>query len=155
MMMKASLVRHIESYGREDLLALSQDLERLRAELLYHASHRNMPLPRQRLALQCGAFAGIVSIAFTAPLLVCLGTTLAAVGLVLRYSSRPANRMDWMLALVNSLDIPVGGYMEIYRDPTMLAHPYPEEALAHCAVQELMFVQQLLEKKSASTTFPA
>jgi hypothetical protein len=37
----------------------------------------------------------------------------------------------------------------------ILAHPYPEEALAHCATQELMLIQQLLEKKSVSTAFPA
>ena len=153
--MKASLVRHIESYGHDELMAFRRGLERLRAEVLYHATHRNMPLPRQRLALQCGGFAGLVSIAVSAPLLVCLGATLTAVGLVLRYSTRPANRMDWMQALIDSLDIPVGGYMEIYRDPAILAHPYPEEALAHCATQELMLIQQLLEKKNASMVFPA
>lgn len=153
--MKASLVHHIDSYGHEDLLVLRRSLEQLRAELLYRISHRHMPLPRQQLALQCGAFAGIVTVAVSAPVLVCVGATLAAVGLVLRYSSRPANRLDWMQALITSLDIPVGGYMEIYRDPAMLAHPYPEEALAHCIVQELMLIQDLLEKKSAPTAFTA
>lgn len=150
--MKTSLVRHIESYGHEDLLVLRRNLERLRAELLYRACHRSTPFPRQQQALLCGVLAGI---AVSAPLLICLGTTLAAVGLVLRYSSRPANRLDWMQALLDSLDLPVGGYMEIYRDPAMLAHPYPEEALAHSVVLELMLVQQLLEKKRASTPFPA
>lgn len=153
--MKACLVRHIESYGQDELMAFRRELEHLRADVLYHASHRNMPLPRQRLALQCGAFAGLTCIAVSAPLLVCLCGTLAAVGLVLRYSTRPANRLDWMLALIDSLDIPVGGYMEIYRDPAVLTHPYPEEALVHCAAQELMLIQQLLEKRSASTAFPA
>ena len=153
--MKASLVRHIESYGHAELMAFRRELERLRAVVLYHASHRNMPPPRQRLALQCGVFAGFVSIAVSAPLLVCLGTTLMVVGLVLRYSTRPVNRLDWMQVLIASLDIPVGGYMEFYRDPAILAHPYPEEALAHCATQELMLIQQLLEKKSVSTAFPA
>ncbi|RXJ10735.1 hypothetical protein FZO59_20810 [Lelliottia nimipressuralis] len=136
-------------------MAFRRELERLRADVLYHATHRNMPLPRQRLALQCGVFAGLVSIAVSAPLLVCLGATLTAVGLVLRYSTRPANRLDWMLSLIDSLDIPVGGYMEVYRDPAILAHPYPEDALVHCAAQELMLIQQLLEKKSAPTAFPA
>lgn len=153
--MKASLVRHIESYSREDLIVLRKNLERLRAELLYHASHRSMPLPRQRLALQCGVLVGMVCIAISTPLLVNVGATLAAGALVLRYSSRPANRLEWMQALIASLDIPVGGYMEIYRDPAMLAHPYPEESLAHCAAQELMLIQQLLEKKNATTLFPA
>lgn len=153
--MKASLVRHIESYGHGELMAFRRELERLRADVLYHATHRNMPLPRQRLALQCGVFAGLVSITVSAPLLVCLGATLTAVGLVLRYSTRPANRLDWMQALIASLDIPVGSYMEVYRDPAILAHPYPEDALVHCAAQELMLIQQLLEKKSASTAFPA
>ncbi|AVZ00380.1 hypothetical protein DAI21_22360 (plasmid) [Lelliottia sp. WB101] len=153
--MKASLVRHIESYGHGELMAFRRELERVRAEVLYHSNHRNMPLPRQRLALQCGTFAGLTCIAVSAPLLVCLGSTLAAVGLVLRYSTRPANRMDWMQALIESVDIPVGGYMEIYRDPAILAHPYPEEALAHCATQEMMLIQQLLEKKSVPTAFPA
>jgi hypothetical protein len=136
-------------------MAFRRELERLRADVLYHATHRNMPLPRQRLALQCGVFAGLVSITVSAPLLVCLGATLTAVGLVLRYSTRPANRLDWMLSLIDSLDIPVGGYMEVYRDPAILAHPYPEDALVHCAAQELMLIQQLLEKKSAPTAFPA
>ncbi|MDZ7324887.1 hypothetical protein N4G41_24965 [Kosakonia sacchari] len=153
--MKATLVRHIESYSHEDLLVLRRNLERLRAELLYRACHRSTPFPRQWLALQCGIFAGIISIAFSAPLLICLGVTLVAVVVVLRYSTRPANRLDWMVALVTSLDIPVGGHMEIYRDPAVLAHPYPEEALAHCAAQELMLVQQLLEKKHASIPFSA
>lgn len=153
--MKTSLLRHIESYGHEDLLVLRRNLERLRAELLYRACHRSTPFPRQQQALLCGVLAGIASIAVSAPLLVCMGATLAAVGMVLRYSTRPANRLDWMQALLDSLDIPVGGYMEIYRDPAMLAHPYPEEALAHCVVQELMLVQQLLEKKRASAPFPA
>lgn len=153
--MKASLVRHIESYSHEDLLVLRRNLERLRAELLYRACHRSMPFPRQWLALQCGVFAGIISTAFSAPLLICLGITLAAVAVVLRYSTRPANRQDWMVALITSLDIPVGGYMEIYRDPAMLANPYPEDALAHAVVQELMLVQQLLEKKRPSAPFPA
>lgn len=153
--MKTSLVRHIESYGHEDLLVLRRNLEHLRAELLYRACHRCTPFPRQQQALLCGVLAGIASIAVSAPLLICLGITLAAVGLVLRYSTRPANRQDWMVALITSLDIPVGGYMEIYRDPAVLAHPYPEEALAHCAAQELMLVQQLLEKKHASTPFSA
>lgn len=153
--MKASLVRHIASYGHEELIVLRNNLEHLRAELLYHVSHRNLPLPRQRLALQCGAATGVVSVALSAPLLVCLTATLAAVVLVLRYSSRPANRMDWMVALIASLDLPVGGYMEVYRDPAMLSHPYPEEALAHCAAQELMLIQQLLEKTNVCTTLPA
>lgn len=153
--MKASLVRHIGSYGHEDLLVLRRSLERLRAELLYRISHRHMPLPRQQLALQCGAFAGVVTVAVSAPMLVCVGVSLAAVGLVMRHSSRPANRLDWMQALITSLDIPVGGYMEIYRDPAILAHPCPEEALAHCIFQELMLVQDLLEKKSTSAAFTA
>lgn len=153
--MKASLVRHIESYSHEDLLVLRRNLERLRRELLYRACHRTTPFPRQQQALLGGMFAGIAGIAVSAPLLTCLGATLAAAGLVLRYSTRPANRMDWMQAQLSSLDIPVGGYMEIYRDPAMLAHPYPEEALAHCIVQELMLIQDLLEKKSAPTAFTA
>lgn len=153
--MKASLVRHIESYSHAELLVLRRDLERLREELLYRACHRSTPFPRQQQALLGGMFAGIAGIAVSAPLLTCLGATLAAVGLVLRYSTRPANRMDWMQAQLSSLDIPVGGYMEIYRDPAMLAHPYPEDALAHAVVQELMLVQQLLEKKHTSTPFSA
>lgn len=153
--MKASLVRHIESYSHEDLIVLRRNLERLRAELLYRACHRSTPFPRQQQALLCGVFAGIAGIAVSAPLLTCLGATLAAAGLVLRYSTRPANRMDWMQAQLSSLDIPVGGYMEIYRDPAMLANPYPEDALAHAVVQELMLVQQLLEKKRPSAPFPA
>lgn len=153
--MDATLVRHIESYRQDELSALRRDLLHLRAELLTSARYPHLPAPRQRQALLTGALAGVAGVAAGWPPLACAGISLAVVVLVLRFSRRPACRLSALRARVSALEIPVGGYMEGYRNPDRLSAPWLEEALIHCVTQELMLIQRLSDRQRSALSFPA